>query len=242
MLRSWCWSWCWAALLCVLLGPGPADGHEWSHVLPNHTSLKYEGRYAWNQSSNINAVSFDMPGFRISFCVTGAQNVSVLLSSIGLESPHRFWIYVNDTLLEENTIDTADAELDIIYSYPVATSLNNESVYCLTLIKISESNFNSAYKDQINYVQFHGIELIGVGGDLTSPLQPLHGSPRRKIEFIGDSIMAGYMNLCGEENAGDLGDLGAYALESFALAWPLLVAESFDAEYHAIGACVVLHA
>lgn len=219
-------------------------------IPPNHTHIEYEGRYSYGYNNVNNIVQFDMPGFSISFCVTGVQNVSVIISSIGLESPHRFWIYINNTLQEDHyVIDTSNANDSTTYSYPLnLTPFDNNTFYCLKLLKISESNYNSAYTEQqSNYVQFHGIELTSIvyNSQFTShplpqllPLDPSHSS-RRKIEFIGDSVMAGYMNMCTEANAPDLSNMGDYAMQSFALAWPVLLAESFNAELHAIGEIVI---
>ena len=106
----------------------------------------------------------------------------------------------------------------------------------MKIIKITESNYNHAFQG-VNYVQFHGLILTPPldNEENTCEFLAVTTPPDRKIEFIGDSIMAGYMNLCRENNANELSQYGDYALESFAAAWPALVARDLGAQHHTIG-------
>jgi hypothetical protein len=226
-----------------------SDEYRDSDVYSSSSSTVAVGDNGSKRSDIDNTTSrvlFDMVGFTISFTVRGTTNATVLLSSVGMSSPHRFWIYINHTLQHDTVIDTTGTEEYVVYSYPLtsdATSLLPECTYDIDIVKITEINYNSA-RSEVNYVQFHGLE-VSEGAEIIPQDDDSNEAPttslQRKIEFIGDSIMAGYMNMCGEDNADELEQLGHYALESFALAWPYLVADSFHAQQHSIGiVCMAL--
>ena len=71
-----------------------------------------------------------------------------------------------------------------------------------------------------NFVTFHGF-LLDSGN-----IESLKSLPTRRIEFIGDSITAGFCNLCPVDNNP------TYEVESFALSWPSLVSQRLNATYH----------
>merc|ERR1719469_973958 len=80
-----------------------------------------------------------------------------------------------------------------------------------------------------NWGTFHGLSLDS--GSVTSPSKPRR---QRRIEFIGDSITAGYCNLCkgpGPFDALASPDVaGGEAQESFALSWPTVICEKLGAD------------
>jgi hypothetical protein len=78
----------------------------------------------------------------------------------------------------------------------------------------------------VNYLTLEGLEL-----DSGSIKQPTTLQSRR-IEFIGDSITAGYCNMCKDTS---IITSGQYAYESFAASWPYIASESLNASYRAIG-------
>jgi hypothetical protein len=240
-------------------GSGAVGGHFFSSSKRDHgrdsdvyssssstVAVGVNGSKRSDIDNTTSRVLFDMVGFTISFTVRGTTNATVLLSSVGMSSPHRFWIYINHTLQHDTVIDTTGTEEYVVYSYPLtsdATSLLPECTYEIDIVKITEINYNSA-RSEVNYVQFHGLE-VSEGAEIIPQDDDSNEAPtnslQRKIEFIGDSIMAGYRNMCGEDNADELKQLGYYALESFALAWPYLVADSFHAQQHSIGiVCMAL--
>ena len=176
---------------------------------------------------------FDNPGVRLSFLVIGCENMIVVLSMIGNENPARFWLYVNDSLVDETVIDTGDLYDEEVHSFHLLSNMNPMEYYLIALVKITEINYNYQFTES-NYVVFHGIEMND-GSDLLA-LTTSNQKLKLKIEFIGDSIMAGYRNLCKESNAEVLmNDYGPYAIQSFAVAWPYLTAEILNAEQHTIG-------
>jgi lysophospholipase L1-like esterase len=57
--------------------------------------------------------------------------------------------------------------------------------------------------------------------------------PSRKIEFLGDSITAGYCNACHGEGASDnFNSLVADNAESFIFSWPSQICDALDAQCH----------
>lgn len=181
--------------------------------------VNYSGRY--NLTDDI--VSFDSPGFQLSINVEGASEMDVLLSIAGNNQPHRFWIYVNDILNEANIIDTSNMTVNEVTKFKVASNLEAGSNE-INIVKITEADWNNI-DPTVNYVSFHGFIL-----DSGNAVCPAPAAPTRKIEFIGDSITAGYCNMCES-----LPDVPGYAQESFVASWPFLVSASLNAAYHVSG-------
>jgi hypothetical protein len=189
-------------------------------VGPENSCLQYLGRYNETESSDVK--SFDSPGFQINFGVEGTSQIDILLSIANFDLPHRFWIYI-DGILDGNIIDTKNATSGEVTSFNVAKNLSTD-YHTVGLVKITEADWNNPFPT-VNYLSFYGVELDT--GDLKCLTDP-HLS--RKIEFIGDSITAGYCNLCKIDPT-----TSGYSAESFASSWPFLVSAGMEASYHTTG-------
>ena len=129
----------------------------------------------------------------------------------------------------------------------------------LWMIKLTEADFNRRFFSE-NYVTFYGCAVESQRFDadavpregnfastspaarrrllsvsLSEPPPPTAPPPspvRRelRLEFLGDSITAGFCNLCTPNPAESNG----YLSESFIRSWAYLTAEYFGAAYHAI--------
>ena len=93
--------------------------------------------------------------------------------------------------------------------------------------KATEAKWNSLSVTP-NFVTFHGF-LDGSGGahlalPAVGPMEPR----RRRIEFFGDSITAGFCNLCTFASSGQTGAL----LESYSHSWANIVCDGFAADCH----------
>eukprot|EP00602_Paraphysomonas_sp_CaronLab_P004425 CAMPEP_0185034088 /NCGR_PEP_ID=MMETSP1103-20130426/23639_1 /TAXON_ID=36769 /ORGANISM="Paraphysomonas bandaiensis, Strain Caron Lab Isolate" /LENGTH=254 /DNA_ID=CAMNT_0027570601 /DNA_START=554 /DNA_END=1318 /DNA_ORIENTATION=+ len=88
-------------------------------------------------------------------------------------------------------------------------------------MKVTEADWNNPNPTP-NYIDFHG--FIIDSGDII----PLPDPPIRRVEFVGDSITAGYCNMCKGADEGAEG----YTLESFGASWPTLVCDAFQADCH----------
>lgn len=183
-------------------------------IAPSDSRVVLEGRY-----ENIDdRVSFDHPGFKISVKVTGTTEVSVWLSAMAVV-PHRFWIYI-DGVLSDTVIDTRTMSNDTLTNYLIASRLNPISSYSITLLKITEAQWN-ALTPEPNYVSFAGY-TIDDGAEVLPSLPPLG---QHKIEFIGDSIQAGFCDMCSTVDSS----YGDYAKESYGAAHPHITCTNLHA-------------
>ena len=221
-------------------------------ISTNHTHLQYVGRYLDIPIPDYYPeIRFDQPGFRIQLAVSGVSEISILLRAIRLRDsgqPHRFWTYV-DNKLQREILDTSNYTDDTPRQVLVAQNMDKSSSHIVHIVKVTEYDMTQP-KRRLNCMQLAGI-LIDKGGRLMR----LPSLPTRRIEFIGDSIMAGFSNLC--EDPVDVfapttaytgskvpqhspmlkkGDYGmnpwGYKQESFALSWPSLVCHSLHATCH----------
>merc|ERR1712000_585028 len=74
-----------------------------------------------------------------------------------------------------------------------------------------------------NFLTFSGFSL-----DMGDALPPITPIPNLRLEFLGDSITAGYCNLCPTVPSWPTGA----NQESFLAAWPSLVCEELNADCH----------
>ena len=110
--------------------------------------------------------------------------------------------------------------------------LDYKATYDVLIVKETEAQF-SATKVVENYVTLHGFE-----GDDTMQvsLPKILTKKRRKIEFLGDSITAGFCNMCKVEPniCGPDPDHGitCEAQQHFSSSWANLICEHFQADCH----------
>ena len=100
--------------------------------------------------------------------------------------------------------------------------------HSLRVFKATEADFNAG-SPIANYVTFHGFSISSTGVE-TIPSPPL---PTRKIEFVGDSITAGFCNLCHvvpdpRAHKADNTD----HLEAYGASWDHQICEILDAQCH----------
>jgi len=194
-------------------------------ILPHDSLIHIDGRYKVTENG---IIEFDAPGFRFNVVVSGANQLDILLISNGNDQPHRFWIYI-DGVKSDLIIDTVGAPVGIAQTYPVVTDLGG-SEHNINIVKATEADYNRA--DPVyNTLSFSGFVLDNVNAKLRQTDVRNSSESSRKIQFIGDSITAGYCNMCNEVSD----EFGMYAQESFAASWPFLVADRFDAAYQAAG-------
>jgi hypothetical protein len=117
----------------------------------------------------------------------------------------------------------------------LADGLDPSSSHDVTVVKSTEAMWNSLDPEP-NYMTLYGVELSGPSSPsvmVTSKARSKKGallSSSRKLEFLGDSITAGYCNLCHEQPAYPTGAVA----ESSAESWPSAVAALTSAEFHAV--------
>lgn len=195
-------------------------------IKPDDSCLRYLGRF---NDSDSGLKSFDSPGFQLSFGVEGTNQVDILISVAKCDQPHIFWIYIDD-VLGDNIIDTSNITQGVVTYFNLVKNLTID-YHTIRLVKVTEADYNNPYP-KINFLTFHGIQLD------SGTVKCQDGPPlTRKIEFIGDSITAGYCNMCKIDPASS-----GYSAESFALSWPFLVSAGLQASYHTTGQSALYYA
>jgi hypothetical protein len=120
------------------------------------------------------------------------------------------------------TFSTYKLTDDAAYSYALSSNPLPAGTHDIRILKATEADWNGG--DPIpNYLTFFGLVAPGA---TTLPGSPL---PRRKIEFLGDSITAGYCNECQVKSA----DAQAFDhQEEYGLTWDHQICETLDAQCH----------
>lgn len=221
-------------------------------ISTNHTYVQYVGRYLQIPIPNYYPeIRFDHPGFRIQISVIGVSEISILLRAIRVRDsgqPHRFWTYV-DNKLQPEILDTSNYTDDTPRQVLIAQNMDKLTSHTVHIVKVTEYDMTQP-KRRVNCMQLAGI-LIDKKGRLLH-LPPV---PSRRIEFNGDSIMAGFCNLCEDPievftptlsytghrvplhsplvKADDYGmNPWGYKQESFVRSWPSLVCNSLHSTCH----------
>ena len=179
------------------------------------TRILYEGRFEHIDSG----AAFDMPGNIITIRFSGSKQVAITLSAI-VVIPNRFWVYI-DGVKSSVVVDTRNMANNTETLFNIASELDSTAIHTVSLVKITEAQYN-ALVPQPNYVTLNNFVLDD--GARLLPIKDFH----RKIEFIGDSITAGFCDLC--DTVDPL--LGDYAKESFAISHPYLTCSKLNASCH----------
>lgn len=206
-------------VLAVLLGGVAADG------IPS--KIQVVGRHL----TASDGITFDMPGVTIRARFTGTDSIAATMSKLraGGDTEDHFVVSCNgvSTVLDSGiagasftTNDWASGEAQ---SVQLCSGLDPNTENLVEVMKATEAQFN-AITVTPNYVTFSGF-TGSAGLQLLDP----PALPTRKLEFLGDSITAGYCNLCND----DLHPTGGVNRESFAQSWPTLIGKQLGAQIHA---------
>jgi len=226
------------ALGLTLLATGQCDV-----TVPSTSEvLRYVGRF----DHQLEGSRFDRNGCEIQFDVQGASQVKVHISQrltapypspwspVG-SMPNHFLVYVDNQPLTTPipgsacsycTFDTFNITNETVTEYVVATGLSF-GVHHVRIMKTSEPEWNTR-EPSPNWITLHGVSVD------TGRIEPPR-KPRRKLrlEFIGDSITAGYCNLC--DGPGPITTTQSIFQQDFALGWPNQICEALGAECSTIG-------
>jgi hypothetical protein len=188
-------------------------------IRANDANLQYIGRFADGSSNGDPAKMFDMPGceIRASMDLSAAATVTVMLAqrhsvvppqpSGNTKNSHfqenAFVVYVDGTRQGVGgynaTFTTDKNQTEQAYAFNISTSPLAKGVHNIRIVKATEAQWNGGSPTP-NYMTFTGFNVNAAGEDETAALNvrtvaapPL---PTRKIEFLGDSITAGFCNEC----------------------------------------------
>ena len=189
-------------------------------------NCRFVGRF--HKAADGGSVSFDMNGAQIVATLSGTTSLDVSMSQIKKVKDNTFQVYLDGIVQPNsrfNTSDWAAGEIVKIPLFPVG-SLDADTAHEITIFKDTEPQF-AGTTVQPNYITFYGFSGDSHSTRLLPPVLKQTAS-RRKVEFLGDSITAGFDNQC--DIAGS--PKGFPWSESFAKSWPTLICNALDAECH----------
>lgn len=187
-------------------------------------------------SNSVLEVRFDNPGTSFSFSVSNTSEVSISMSQNvdpAYSQPNYFSVIIDEVIQPgsdgclSSTFNTQGWENQVKYNLLIANKLDPNIIHTITVFKLTEAQFNQI-NVRPNAMSLHEIILGGPSPQIMK--NEISQSPERKIEFIGDSITAGFCNLC--DSSCDI-KTGA-GLESHFASWPAIISRSLNAEFHTI--------
>lgn len=219
---------------------------------PHASGAEVIGRHSINSAG---AAIFDHPGVRIVATISHTPFVNAtFFQAASAQIPNHFRVTVDGEPQDVPTFDTRAWPKgdDERVSVPIALPGNaSASSHEIIIEKTSEALFSTFKGLAPNYVGFVG--FTGADSMVVSHPPPA----KRRVEFLGDSITAGYCNLCddsgsdaassdvvrnpfmgggGSEDVRGGVDMkalvGSVDQESFALSWANLACDALEAECH----------
>ena len=172
-------------------------------------------------------VAFDFQGVEVRARVSGTSWAEATMSQEGtnplLYEPNFFNVYVDSNLT--GSFNTTSWMSSGVVTVQLFSGLDPGQPHDVVIFKNTEPQWNEPYVAS-NYVTLHSF-----AGSEDMELEDLPALPERKIEFLGDSIAAGFCN-----NADPcLADNTSFCLASnqwFNESWPSLICKGLDAQCH----------
>lgn len=204
-----------------------------------HSATFLQGR---TLVSAFGEIQFDHSAVAFRFTVANTDTVVAELSQNGpnpaVLQPHYFKVFV-DGEFQPNTAGN-ETDLSSIFSFStsgaqwredsdgfiplvnvvLAKNLSLDSTHDILVFKATEAQFGEIDPTP-NYMSLYYIDLTSAeGSDAVPQLTAPSSSSGRRLEFLGDSITAGFCNLC--EEAPEANNAAA---ESGYDSWPRLIAQ-----------------
>ena len=199
-------------------------------LLPVCFSYRVVGRHRRNADGS---VSFDMPGVWVEARIAAADaagRVHGAFSQAGDAGANNGWkpnyflswcdgvpqpggLY--NATFNSSGWSSAPSGIAVV---PVCSGLDPHAGTSVVIFKSTEAQWNSLLPTP-NFVTFHGFQEPEVAAPAPAPR-------RKRIEFLGDSITAGFCNLCFDNG----GIPNTVATESYAHSWANLICQHFDAD------------
>ena len=214
-------------------------------ILPSDKWLQFSGRVRPDGQ----AVSFDHPGVELRLRVAGASSVSVELlqqrappvkvghNTYASFQPHYFVVVVNGSVVPgfaNATFSTAECQNTTATTITAVAGLDASASHDVRIFHSSEAQW-AASVPAPNWLTLTAVVLAGgrdaSGSNGPGLLELPPWRPTRRLEFVGDSITAGYCNLLWVPDI-DRHKTNRSNIESFWLSWPTRTCEALGAECH----------
>lgn len=146
------------------------------------------------QTNADGTTSFDMNGVQATATVTGTTGLSVSLSGLCAEG-NAFQVFLNGALQPKSYFNSSGWKAGEVIKVPLFASgtLAAGAANVVTLVKDTEPQF-AGTTVKPNAITFHGFSGDSSGARLLAPAP--RARVQHKIEFLGDSITAGFDNTC----------------------------------------------
>jgi hypothetical protein len=207
----------------------------------------------YSSASNVShVVAFDFQGMTIETNIEGATAVDVLLhwhrvneNDFKGSMPHRIAVTCTPAPLSGAGIAaTASAAVSTVIDtnaqpknattptrYEACANLSPTLRYAVQLFHITEANWNEFYPNP-NWVEAVGFLFTSAPPNdvlVAPPRAALRTAAPRTVEFIGDSITAGFCNMC---KAPPFPNATGYQIENFQLSWAHRTCAALGADCH----------
>ena len=146
--------------------------------------------------AEVEGVSFDMPGVRLITQVSDTTSLTATMSSFGIEPPNEasfFIVKVDgipqfDSSSAYSTFSTAEWQSGEAVDVLLCTGLDPTGSHTIEIFKNTEAQWNEIHVAD-NY-----ITLVAMKGDDGVSFNQPPALPERRVEFLGDSITAGFVD------------------------------------------------
>ena len=173
------------------------------------------------------ATSFDMNGVQIKATVTGTTGLYASMSGMCAEG-NTFQVFLDGVIQPKSRFNTSAWKAGEVIKVPLfpTGTLSADTTHVVMIVKDTEPQF-AGTRVKPNYVTFHGFSGESSAARLVAPARQ-SGPQQHKVEFLGDSITAGFDNQCDIPGSPK----GFPWSESFTKSWATGICNALDAECH----------
>ena len=174
------------------------------------------------------AVNFDMNGVQIKAALTSTTGLHAFMSQVKKAQGNTFQVFLDGVIQPNSRFNTSTWVAGQMVKVPIFPpgTLSAEAVHTVTIVKDTEPQFAGTTVEP-NYISFYGLSGDDARARLVAP-SLIETSALHKVEFLGDSITAGFDNQCDIPGA----PRGFPWSESFTKSWATLICDALGAECH----------
>jgi len=200
-------------------------------ILSTGTSLLMDDNVAFVgrvQKAADGTVMFDMNGVRVQATLTSTTSLFASMSQVQKLEGNTFQVFLDGVLQPNSRFNTSAWVAGQVVKVPLVPSgsLAAGTEHVVTVVKDTEPCF-AGTRVSPNYSTFHGFSG-DAGARLVPPPTTSSSAPKHKVEFLGDSITAGFDNQCDIKGSPK----GFPWSESFIKSWATGICDALDAECH----------
>eukprot|EP01045_Picozoa_sp_COSAG04_P008973 COSAG04_NODE_509_length_13229_cov_4.567145_8_plen_208_part_01 len=180
-------------LACAPLAAAAAQQHPGHALLAMAgDSVEFVGRV---QKRADGTTAFDMNGVQVKATVTGTTGLTASMSGMCAEG-NTFQVLLDGVLQPGSRFNTSAWKPGEVVKVPLFASgtLDADATHAVTIVKDTEPQF-AGTRVKPNFVTFHGFSGDSSAARLVEPARR-SSQPQHKLEFLGDSITAGFDNQC----------------------------------------------